>query len=256
MTETWETSDAVATPARFFGRERPPVWRRFSYLRVHGTFLSRVPVRHASALRPFITITNLLSLRGTNPTPHGNARNTGLESPGYPPTRMSDHEKQAESRSIKVNQGHTFFLMPRTPTHLGPHGPLLTSSWRRPRSRWIVLNPARRSDRRRWGAPLRARRACQPTYTNQLMPMPATGSVVARFAFSSRYTNRRNPFQSNTRQRSRRARRDAPYQTPMNRAKSRLIVVDPMSCSATHGPSDARRSGIQQPSIPRKSNIG
>jgi hypothetical protein len=37
---------------RVDGRGRPPVWRRFSYLRVHGTFLSRVPVRHATVLMP------------------------------------------------------------------------------------------------------------------------------------------------------------------------------------------------------------
>ena len=74
---------------RVDGRGRPPVWRRFSYLRVHGTFLSRVPVRQATALKPFTTIPNLMSSRGVNPTPHGKARYTGLESPGYPPTRKS-----------------------------------------------------------------------------------------------------------------------------------------------------------------------
>ena len=33
-------------------RGRPPAWRWFSNLRVHGTFLSRVPVRHATVLMP------------------------------------------------------------------------------------------------------------------------------------------------------------------------------------------------------------
>ena len=47
-----ETSGAAATLARLGSRGRPPVWRRFSNLRVHGTFLSRVPIGRATVLPP------------------------------------------------------------------------------------------------------------------------------------------------------------------------------------------------------------
>jgi hypothetical protein len=51
------------------GQGRPPAWRGFSNLRVHGTFLSRVPVRHATVLMPSPTIPNHISHCGANPTP-------------------------------------------------------------------------------------------------------------------------------------------------------------------------------------------
>ena len=61
------------------------MWRRFSYLRVHGTFLSRVPIRHATERMPAPTIPHHMR----EPDAYGEARNTGLESPVHPPTRKS-----------------------------------------------------------------------------------------------------------------------------------------------------------------------
>jgi hypothetical protein len=60
-------------------------WGRMSAARAAARWWSRVSVRHATALMPAPTIPNHIR----EPDAHGEARNTGLESPVYPPTRMS-----------------------------------------------------------------------------------------------------------------------------------------------------------------------
>ena len=52
-------------------RGRSPVWRRFSNLRVHGTFLSRVPIGRATVLTLSPANPNHVSPRGANPTTTG-----------------------------------------------------------------------------------------------------------------------------------------------------------------------------------------
>jgi hypothetical protein len=53
-------------------RSRPALWRRFSYLRVHGTFLSRAPVRHGNSYSslPVKRCATLASRRVAENAPH------------------------------------------------------------------------------------------------------------------------------------------------------------------------------------------
>ena len=121
-----ETTDAAATLARCCGRGRPPLWRRFSNLRVHGTFPSRVPVRRATALMPFTTIPIFMSPRGANPAPPpGKVRNTGQESAGSrrQESRRYDSRSQtpanrAQSRQIQPDRGKSSQNLSRVPAGL------------------------------------------------------------------------------------------------------------------------------------------
>jgi hypothetical protein len=63
-------------------RGRPPAWRWFSNLRVHGTFLSRVPVRHATTLMPSPIFPISCSTGGANRCPTGKKETRDWKVPG------------------------------------------------------------------------------------------------------------------------------------------------------------------------------
>jgi hypothetical protein len=108
---------------------------------------------------------------------------------------------------------------------------------------------------RRWER-RRRMRACQPGGPSVFMPTPATIALCPGFAFRWQHGGRKNSCPPTATPCSRRVTENAPRQTtgfPMsraessqivvNRAKSRLMVVNPITCPATLEPSNARRAG-------------